>query len=319
MNNKICLSCGARDCIRKGVQSGHQRWQCRRCRTKFQANGKAPPDPEELFCLYTFNKQTLVELAQAYHIETKRVQRMIDEVALPAKQHRPREISLVVDTTFIGDIGVMVFRDAREKENLWWMFVEREYAWDYAYGRQALEDLGYTITSVTADGLPGLPAVFSDILFQFCHFHAKKSVTRYLTRKPNTEAGGELRRLMNRIRYYQYQSFYAAMRAWAEKHRSFLAEKTYHPSGRWSYTHKRLRSALNSMMRMAPYLFTYQRTELFIPTTTNTLEGHFRHLRVRVNAHSGLSDQRKRKLIHAILLNSTTKYTKNMHKRLFRS
>ena len=142
MNNKKCPVCGVRDCIRKGMQNGYQRWQCRQCRKKFQANRKAPPDAGELFCLYTFNKQTLAELAQLYHIRTKEVQRMIDGVVIPAKQHDPRPIALAVDTTFLGDLGVVVFRDQRRKENLWWAFVESERLEYYADGRRMLESLG---------------------------------------------------------------------------------------------------------------------------------------------------------------------------------
>jgi hypothetical protein len=63
---------------------------------------------------------------------------------------------------------------AYKKKNLWWMFVDREYAWDYACGRQALEDLGYTITSVTADGLSGLPAA----LAVFCSSSATSTPRR---------------------------------------------------------------------------------------------------------------------------------------------
>jgi len=161
MNNKICPLCGARDCLRKGMQSSHQRWQCRWCQKKFQANGKAPPDPEELFCRYTFNKQTLAELAQAYHKKTKDIQRFLDGVVIPAKQHDPREVSLVVDTTFVGDLGVVVFRDQLRKENVWWTFVDCERTEYYARGKRYLESLGYTIVSVTADGLPGLPAALA--------------------------------------------------------------------------------------------------------------------------------------------------------------
>jgi len=299
------------------MQGNHQRWQCRRCRKKFQANGKAPPDPEELFCRYTFNKQTLAELAQAYHKKTKDIQRFLDGVVIPAKQHDPREVSLVVDTTFVGDLGVVVFRDQLRKENVWWTFVDCERTEYYARGKRYLESLGYTIVSVTADGLPGLPAVFSGIVFQFCHFHAKKNVTKYLTRKPKTEAGTELRILMNNIHHHDYNSFVAAMERWSERYRSFLNEKTFHPGGGWSYTHKRLRSAIRSMMRMAPYLFTYQHHNFFIPTTTNTLEGHFRHLKVRMKAHTGISLPRKIKVISAILLNSSAPFKKEMHRRLF--
>ncbi len=42
MNNKKCPFCNSPECIKKGFQQGHQRWQCKKCKTKFQANKKVP-------------------------------------------------------------------------------------------------------------------------------------------------------------------------------------------------------------------------------------------------------------------------------------
>ena len=72
------------------------------------------------------------------------------------------------------------------------------------------------------------------------------------------------------------------------------------------------------MSRMIPYLFTYQNEKtISVPRTTNTLEGHFRHIKVRVNVHCGISVHRKKKLIEAILLNSSATYQKGMEEGLF--
>lgn len=320
MNRKQCPFCGSVSCIRKGFQEGHQRWKCKQCHKKFQANKTAPPSKEELFCLYVFNKQTLTEIGSEYGLRTKEVQKYFDCIVLPQKTHRPRPVALCVDATFFGSFGVIVFRDQKEKENLWWAFCDEEWTLYYERGKHILLDLGYTFTSVTADGLPGLPAVFNGILFQYCHFHAKKNITKYLTKNPKTDAGVALLFLMNTIHIYTQDSFVTALREWCNRYQSFLNEKTYHPSGAWSYTHQRLKSALRSMSRMLTYLFTYQKeTTIFVPRTTNTLEGHFRHIKVRVNVHCGLSVTRKRKVIEAILLNSSATYEKGMEKSLFRS
>lgn len=267
--------------------------------------------------MYSFNKQTLAELAQSYHIETNKLQKLFDAVEVPQKAHQPRSVSLVVDTTFFEGFGVVVFRDQVKKENLWWRFVDDERCEYYQEGKEYLESLGYTFRSVTADGLPGLPNVFKGIPFQFCHFHAKKNVTKYLTRNPQLQAGIELKWIMGSLTHYDHQSFLQALSRWQHKHESFLKEKTYHPDGRWSYTHRRLRSALRSMVRMSEYLFTYQACSFFVPTTTNTLEGHFTHLKVRIRVHRGLSRKRKEKVIEIIALNSSAEYKAHMHKRLF--
>lgn len=318
MNNKKCPFCSSENCIRKGLQMGHQRWQCRDCNKKFQANKKVLPSKEELFCLYVFNKQSLNELAQEYHMRRDFFQEMFDAVSFKEKIHSPRPIALCVDTTFFGEFGVVVFRDQKKKEDLWWEFVLEEKLNYYLQGKIVLEHLGYTIVSVTADGLPGLPNIFNGIPFQYCHFHARKTITTYLTRKPKTLAGVELVDIMKRLKSYNHETFVQTITSWKVKHQAFLLEKTVHPEGSWSYTHRKLRSAIRSMMYMSSYLFTYQHNiSLKIPTTTNTLEGHFSHIKVRCGVHRGISQTRMRKLITAILLNSTVKYQKGMHEKLF--
>jgi hypothetical protein len=317
MNNKKCPFCNSPECIKKGFQQGHQRWQCKKCKTKFQANKKVPLIKEELFCLYVFNKQTLRELSVEHHFKTQNLQSFFDSVVLPKKKHCPRELSLAVDTTFFEEFGVVVFRDQERKENLWWKFVESERLIHYEEGMIYLERLGYTFRSVTGDGLPGLPSVFVDIQFQYCHFHARKNITKYITRNPKTNAGIELKFIMDSLKSYTHNSFLKDMSYWEEKYSYFLKEKTYHPGGNWSYTHGRLRSAIRSMKRMSGYLFTYQRCNFFMPVTTNTLEGHFAHLKVRVGVHRGISLKRKQRIIYLVLLNSSASYEKDMHKKLF--
>ena len=290
MNKKKCPFCCSNNCIKKGKRDSHQRWQCKDCKKKLQSNQKALLSKEELFCMYVFSKQTLSELAQAYHIETKKIQSLFDLITLPKKKHNPRSISLTVDTTFFDVFGVVVLRDQERKEDLWWKFVRNEKLDHYWEGRRYLEDLGYSIRSVTGDGLPGLPIL---------------------------EPGIVLKKIMDDLRYYDHCTFVYLIEKWETDYVTFLNEKTYHPSSGWSYTHGRLRSAIRSMKKMSPYLFTYDQYRFFIPRTTNTLEGHFAHLKIRVGVHRGICTIRKKKLIEMVLLNSSATYTKNMHKKLF--
>jgi len=318
MNVKSCPFCGEKHCVRKGFQQGHQRWQCTVCRKKFQSNKTTLPSKEELFCLYAFNKQTLTELGKRYGIKRETLQRYFDAVVLPEKNHVPRSITLCVDTTFFGSFGVVVFRDQEQKENLWWKFVREEQLVWYAEGRLFLEALGYDIRSVTADGLPGLPSVFKGIPFQYCHFHARKTITTYLTRRPKTEAGVSLSHIMKHLRTYRYETFMRAVQEWKTTYDVFLQEKTVRPDGGWSYTHRKLRSALRSMVHMSAYLFTYLHyPHMFIPTTTNTLEGHFAHIKVRCGVHRGISVARMQKVITIILLASSVSFDEDLYKRLF--
>jgi hypothetical protein len=317
MNKKKCLFCSGFNCIKKGIQQGHQRWQCKDCKKKFQANKKVLPSKEELFCLYVFSKQTLSELNQTYHIKEDKLQKMFDEIIIPIKKHYPRTISLAVDTTFFENFAVVVFRDQEKQENLWWSFVDKESLEYYAEGKRFLENLGYVFRSITGDGLPGLSSVFPGIPFQYCHFHAKKNITRYITRKPQLEPGIRLKFIMDSLKFYDQVTFVGLLEEWEKEYDYFLKEKTLHPGGSWSYTHGRLRSAIRSMKKMSSLLFAYQKHQFFIPKTTNTLEGFFTHLKIRVKAHRGISLKRKQKIIQLILLNSSSSFEKDMGKKLF--
>ena len=90
---------------------------------------------------------------------------------------------------------------------------------------------------------------------------------------------------------------------WHNKWKEFLAEKTHNEqTGKWHYTHKRLRSAFRSLKTNLPYLFTYlEYSELNIPNTTNSLEGLFSSLKTKLRVHSGIKTWRKRRIIDEIL------------------
>lgn len=315
MNHKKCIKCDSLKVIRKGKQNGVQRWFCKDCKHKFQTNKKVLPCKEELFCFFTFNKQTFAELTQSYHIRRKTLQDLIYSVKFKEKIHNPRPIHLSVDTTFFGKFGVTVFRDFHSQENLWFKFVDTEKLIHYEEGKTFLEKLGYEILSVTADGFIGLPSIFPGIYFQFCHYHAKKAIIKYTTLKPKTIAGQELLNIICNLTSYTQVTFVQEIDLWFSKYHSFLKEKTFHPNSSWSYTHKKLRSALKSLQRMSHYLFAYQ-TNPNIPSTSNTCEGHFAHLKLRLAVHKGLSTKHQKFLITAILLNSTVSYQKNMHQKL---
>ena len=90
-----------------------------------------------------------------------------------------------------------------------------------------------------------------------------------------------------------------------QRYQNFLDERTMHPvSGEKSWTHENLRQAAQSLKTFKQFLFTFE-FDRRIPKTTNSLEGHFSHIRDIVEIHRGLSRQHKEKVLHSILLAST--------------
>lgn len=217
-------------------------------------------------------------------------------------------MNVVADTLYFGERTnqtswcVSVIRDPRRRENLWWQFGQTEAGGTYLEGRQYLEGLGYDIASVTGDGFGGLRTAFSGVPFQMCQVHMERIVIQGTTRRPELEAGRVLLAMAKRLHETDGLTFENRLYQYIERYRKFLNEKTRHPiSGEWSWTHESVRQAVQSLVRLKQYLFTFE-TDHRIPKTTNSLEGHFSHIRDIVEIHRGLSRKHKERVLHSIFL-----------------
>ena len=127
--------------------------------------------------------------------------------------------------------------------------------------------------------------------------------TEPVTKKPKLEAGKELRKITLLLTKSNKKEFTILLNNWFEKWKEFLKEKTVNSdTGKWFYTHKRLRSAYRSLKTNLPCLFTYQKyPKLNIPNTTNSLDGSFSHFKSLLRIHRGLKRERRYKVICEIL------------------
>jgi hypothetical protein len=198
---------------------------------------------------------------------------------------------------------ICVIRSAHLRKNLLWFETPDEKIERYRYARDRVEGFGFEILAVIIDGRRGVREVFSDLPVQMCHFHQKQIISRYLTTRPKLEASIELKRVVATLCQNNENGFERELEHWYGKWESFVKERTVDPiTGRWHYTHKRLRSAYRSLKNNLPYLFTYQRyPKLNIPNTTNSLDGSFTQLKKLIGIHQGLSETIKRKMIDEIL------------------
>jgi len=201
----------------------------------------------------------------------------------------------------------LVYRDPVESEDLWWRFIDEEKIVHYLEGLLFLENQDYEIVSVTCDGFRGLLKIFNKYPVQFCHFHQKQIIRRYVTVNPKLVAGIELKEVVEMLGEVSRSEFIQYLKAYINRHRDFLNEKTINPlTGKQAYTHQRLRSAIRSLQTNLDHLFTYEKyPHSKIPTTTNSLESHFSHIKDVVRIHRGLTRSIKEKVIESILLNSS--------------
>lgn len=235
------------------------------------------------------------------------VQRDLDAAELLTRAPAPTATPIAADMTFWGrGYGVMVFRSPTLKQNLWWKESLFETPWVYREGLEQLLRAGWTISGAVIDGKRGVAQVFEQhgIPVQYCQFHQVKTVTKYLTRKPQTEAARELRTVALALADAREDDFTRRLAAWHARWKLFLDEQSpaLHTKRRWTYTHRRLRAAYRSLKTNLPRLFTYQRhPELNLPNTTNTLDGMFSQIKNRLAVHRGLRRDRRFKIISEIL------------------
>lgn len=281
-----------------------QRYRCGICKQYFQSPRRDEHHNKKLWNEYVWHKQTLTQLAQKHSRSIQYIRGHLEQVSQTHTTRALEPTVIIADTTFWGrHYGVCVFRSPTLKRNLWWIDVDRELMATYRYGRKMLEEEGWTILAAVTDGRRGLTTVFKDIPVQMCHFHQKQILRRYLTYRPQTQAGRELLAVAKTLTYAQESVFTLRLEHWHRRWGDYTKERTWVlGTNYWYYTHKDVRKSYLSLKRNLPYLFTYQKyPELTIPTTTNSLDGSFSQLKTRLRCHQGLSKERRYKVISEIL------------------
>ena len=273
-------------------------YKCHICGKQFLGGNRI--DPAILWREYSELKQTYAQLAERYGCSPRTIKRKLDAYAPPKGTATPGRAVVVMDTTYWGrKYGVMLFKDALTGRDLLWYFVKNETNALYAQGIADLESMGYEIPALVFDGRKGLPKMFPDKMVQLCQFHQQKTVRKYITKHPKTEAAVELKEIVDLLTKTDKESFEGMFGQWCAKWDGYLRERTTDPeTGKSHYTHKKLRSAYLSIRRNLPLLFTrYDNIEMGIPNTTNLIDGHFSQLKRMLRNHNGMKRKRRNKLV----------------------
>lgn len=194
----------------------------------------------------------------------------------------------------------MVYR-ARGR-NIHWQEMESETLAIMEQGLRHLAARGWRFSSMTIDGRKGavslIKRLFPSMPVQLCLFHQKAIVRRYLTTRPKTRCGKEIRLLVSFLAHIDEECFLGCLADIRAQHGDFLKER----NEQGQFRHRKLRSALCSLTTNASLLYTWKRhPELNIPTTTNSCDGSFAHWKNKVKIHRGLRKHRRAKMIQTIL------------------
>lgn len=163
-------------------------------------------------------------------------------------------------------------------------------------------EAGFRFKSITIDGRRGYYQTIRRLLggapIQMCLFHQKAIIRRYITDRPKSLCGQELRDLMNTLCHAEPEGFIDRFYRLMHKHQSFLNER----NRQREFKHQSLRAAFKSLQDNLPQLFTCKDIpDLNIPPTINHLEGTFSHLKEKINIHRGLNAARKKRAAKFIL------------------
>ena len=210
-------------------------------------------------------------------------------------------VNLIADATYFSrSDGVLVFR--ANKMNIDISFIRSETKKNFTRRLNKLDERGYQFKSITLDGKIGIMNLFSErypgIPIQLCQFHQKQIIRRYITTKPQTACAQAIQKLMKNLKNHDEISFTNALTELKKQHHDFLQER----NDKGKFKHRKVRSAIRSLNRNLPYIFTYKKhPELNIPNTTNSCDGSFGHWKYKVELHRGLKRYRRNRLIIFLL------------------
>ena len=260
-----------------------------------------------LWTLYQANKQTVGELAALTGKSPSTIKRRLREVSVCWRQPGLEGTGGYVhlDVTYWGrNWGVMLALDDATCRPLYVAFVRHETVADYVKAVDAITQAGYAVKGIVIDGMRSLFGVFSQYRIQMCQFHMRSITERYLTKNPRLKAAVALNGLMGRLTSLSREEFEKEFGLWKQEWAHTLNRMTVSKrTGKSHFTHKRLRTAMNSITFYLPYLFTYQEESCVgMPNTNNKIEGVFTDLKKNLNNHSGMGEAGRKRFISGFFL-----------------
>lgn len=226
------------------------------------------------------------------------------------------KVHLLIDGTYFpNDLCLILYYDHDLRYVQLYRHTDQERYKQIKEDLDNLKKLGVDVYSVTCDGhkaiLKAIKKVYPLAIIQRCLIHIKRQSRNYLSAAPQLQAGQELLKISNRVTaiksHEQCGLWLLSIKNWEDKYLTFVNETSLNEeSGRYWYKHKNLHAAYQLLVRAIPHMFGYL-DDPQIPNTTNRLESYFKHLKEKLNLHSGLRIESKRNFIKWYLHLKNTK------------
>ena len=311
MNSRICPRCNFNISVKIGTtSSGRQRYRCKNCHKTWTTKSHPQVLSKTIWNDLVFHNMNLSELAKKYHCSSRTIRRKLD-LYNPPKIIPTHQVDVIgMDVTYFGrSWGILSIIDTENGDALYCAEVGAyETVYDYERAILFLLKHGVHPKAAVVDGKKGVIDMLEGfgIAVQMCQFHQKKIVTECITKKPILPQNIELKYLAADMGHFHKEKYEIMVYLFRANHWEWLHERTKLENGKWEYTHKLSRRAINSIFHHLPYLFTFEdHPELNIPNTNNKIEGIHSELKRRLSNHRGLKKRQKIQFIRIFLSGRT--------------
>ena len=319
MNSKHCPHCHCSTMVvKKGnTSSGRQRYKCKKCNKSWTAKPHPQILAKKIWHDLMWHNQNLDELSEKYGLCRRTIRKKLDLYNPPEITPSTKDkdtIVIAMDVTFFKRTGgVLTVINVHNGKTLYQAETgDYETVWDYEKAIQTLHKYEVCPKAAVVDGKKGVIEMLEGygILVQMCQFHQQKIVRKYIRKDPILAENRSIKELTDALTHVHRKTFESMVYVWRAVNFSWLNERTYFKdrgdNKNWEYTHKESRSAINSLFRNLPYLFTFEDyPELNIPNTNNMIEGIHSELKRRLANHRGLKKDQKIKFIRIFLSERT--------------
>lgn len=291
--------------IKWGFQNGKQRFKCKDCEglNTWVNQGVSKRNRFVWFREWIEGKQTFKQLINKSGYSERSLKRYFYDYLsnYPTWKIKPSEkVNLLIDGTyFTNKICLVLYRDNTIKTTQIYRLTDGEWFDEISEDLLNLLNLGIQIESVTCDGLSNIIKAVKqtspETIIQRCVIHIQRECLIWLTKKPQSQAGMDLRLIVSQIHLIKTKDdwgyWIVDLINWYASYKDFVNQKSYYkPTGRYWFTHKSVRRSFIHIKRALPNMFHYLNNPA-IPKSTNALESFFGHLKQNISIHRGLSKE----------------------------
>jgi hypothetical protein len=222
------------------------------------------------------------------------------------KVYPSEKVNLLVDGTyFSNNLCLILYRDNTIKFTQLYRLTDGEWYEEMKEDLENLLELGVQIESITCDGhkalLRAIRKVCKQTIVQRCTVHVQRMCRIWLTMRPKSEAGNELRKIIGKLHLIttiqECNYWLHSLAGWHTEYGVYVKEKSVNPlTQRFWYKHKMVRRSYFTIVNALPNLFHYLQHPQ-IPKSTNGIESFFGHLKGNLAIHRGLSKEHRKNFI----------------------